>query len=295
VLDLGHKLRAWEAEKFNLAHGITSDQMRLPGPMLRTYLVRNLVSVLPGGRAKLDVRTNKEGRSTYLARSEDLFIAWASSSLLVAAQRVGFTRLEEGIVLCGGDVELQAGGSIVLVCDGDVVTKKCLAVALVVSRGSVRLAGDVSKTVILAGGDVSFSERSIVRNVIVRAAGSVTLPKKARAYGHDLKGKVANALALAPVKFFDPASVGVAVAPAKFGVRVTTATPGQPFARAGLAIDDLVTALDGRPVPSPQAFRRLLRKRLVEGGTALFEVRRAGRKVEVRVPLGLGSSPLLER
>jgi C-terminal processing protease CtpA/Prc len=86
------------------------------------------------------------------------------------------------------------------------------------------------------------------------------------------------------VKFFQPSSLGVEVATTRDGLCVTAATPGQPFARAGLRVDDLVTEVDGSEARTSLAFTQLLRKRLVQGGETRLTVRRQGKTIQLRLP-----------
>jgi S1-C subfamily serine protease len=58
-----------------------------------------------------------------------------------------------------------------------------------------------------------------------------------------------------------------------------------PFARAGLRAGDVLAALDGTEVRDPEAFRRLLRRRVAEGGLAQLRVLRDGKTTDVRVLL----------
>lgn len=88
------------------------------------------------------------------------------------------------------------------------------------------------------------------------------------------------------MRFFRPAQVGVEVAPAEGGVRVTRADKDMPIGRAGLRVGDVVRALDGSPTSSPDSFRKLLRRKVAQGGYGLFEVRRGGKAEEVRPNFG---------
>ncbi len=298
VLDLGHMLRAWEHKTFKRIPTHPVLQRFFPGPVFRSYVVKHSVRALPAGRPSLELPEDGLGPSSIpccLARGNNVRIAQASSCLIVASAWGCIPDAGSSMVVSGGDVELGDGGNLVVVCDGDLVTKKRLGASVIVARGSVHCSGSMRDCLVLAGGDVSFLGDGYTRDTTVRAGGKVSVAPKSHMRNTDFKGNLPNALARAPLKFFEPASAGVAVAPSKYGVRLTTVTPGQPFAHAGLAVDDLVTAVDGGTVRSPAAFRRLLRKRLVQGGTALFEVRRGGSKINVRVPFGVGPSPLLVR
>ena len=115
------------------------------------------------------------------------------------------------------------------------------------------------------------------------AGGVVQGPPKKRVRASRLESKVCDALG--PVRFFEPSRYGIAVAPDKGGVRVKAADREKPLGKAGLRAGDLVLALDGTPADSPESFRRLLRRRVAEGGEAVFRVRRGGKEAEVRATL----------
>jgi S1-C subfamily serine protease len=64
--------------------------------------------------------------------------------------------------------------------------------------------------------------------------------------------------------------------------------PGKPFARAGLRKGDLLTALGGAAVGSPEDFRRRLRRLAAEGGKVTLDLQRDGKALRVDVPLQEG-------
>src|SRR5262249_54240038 len=145
----------------------------------------------------------------------------------------GLDGVAYSIILAGGSIEMTRGDDLVVVCAGDLVntasgkghwSKTFLRNSIVVARGSIRCSRKLANCVILAGGDVSFEERTFIGNSLIRAAGTVTLPRKSNIRNSDLKGGVSDALRQAPVKFFETSSLGMQVAPSKEGVRVTAAT-----------------------------------------------------------------------
>ena len=92
-----------------------------------------------------------------------------------------------------------------------------------------------------------------------------------------------SAIPLGFIKFFDPSQAGISVEGAKGGVAIKQVAPDKPFARAGLRSGDVPLAIDGTVVPSPESFRRLLRRKLAVGKDAAFKVRRGEKTLEIRV------------
>jgi S1-C subfamily serine protease len=87
------------------------------------------------------------------------------------------------------------------------------------------------------------------------------------------------------LRFFDERKEGVEVLPNKSGVLVKEVRRDRPYALAGLRAGDVITAVDGVAVTSPESFRITLRARLAEGKRFLpLSIQRAGKTVELRVP-----------
>jgi hypothetical protein len=283
LIDFSHRLIDFEHDKFRRIGMWRGEYVKaFIRTSFRPYMTGLRPKALPAGRPDVEVVKSEYGK--YLARGEHVDIKKAHYCLLAGSRLVRDAHLESSFVLSGGNVEIADGSWLVVVCDGDFVGKKVHGNSLIVARGSVRCANTLHDMVILAGGDVSFSEGIRMLDVTVRAAGTVSLPKKKNLRNCDLKGGVPDALRLARVKFFEPSSLGVAVAASNDEVRVKVAAADKPFALAGLRIGDVILALDGSPVRTPEAFRRLLRKRLVQGGAALLKVRRGERSIDLRVP-----------
>jgi Do/DeqQ family serine protease len=68
------------------------------------------------------------------------------------------------------------------------------------------------------------------------------------------------------------------------GALVASVVPNSPAARAGLKLSDLIVAVDGQPIEDPNAFDYRFATRLL-GGTAQFDVQRAGKTTKLTVPL----------
>ena len=94
------------------------------------------------------------------------------------------------------------------------------------------------------------------------------------------------------VKFFELSDVGLTVSdrdqkedPIQDGVLLKDVRKDSPFA-SGLRAGDVVTALDRTKATSPEVFRRLLRRKLGQGGPILtFSVRRGERTVDMSIPI----------
>jgi S1-C subfamily serine protease len=94
------------------------------------------------------------------------------------------------------------------------------------------------------------------------------------------------------IKFFELSDVRLALAErdgqgeeVRDGVCIHDLLKGTMFSTA-LQAGDIVTAIDGIKATSREVFRKLLRKRLAQGGPRItFTVRRAGEIVEVAVPV----------
>jgi hypothetical protein len=180
-------------------------------------------------------------------------------------------RLECSVVFAGGDVEVNEVGDTVIICSGEARLTGEVHTSVVIAQGPVRVSADGSATlsnvnVILAGGKIE------------KPPGKVATPDAL------VKGGVAKPLGF--VRFFETARVGVEVGKAKKhpeGARVTKLDAAKGFARAGLWKDDVVTAVDGQEVKTPEAFRRALLRRLVEGGEAKLRVFRDGEWMTVFV------------
>jgi S1-C subfamily serine protease len=146
---------------------------------------------------------------------------------------------------------------------------KCgdLSECLLLARGDVRISGYAKDCCIITSGSVQFLPNKVLDGKIPRRQNT------------EIKEHEPNPLGF--VKWFDAASVGVTVGPAEGGVRVKAA--GKSFAVAGLRAGDLLTALDGEAVKSPDEFRLLLRAKLADGGKMALAVRRAGQDLKIPV------------
>jgi S1-C subfamily serine protease len=153
----------------------------------------------------------------------------------------------------------------VQVCARDV---KCCNISgrLLIARGDVQIRGCAYNCRIITAGSVQFLPSEV-------------LPPYIRRRKVEIREHEPNPLGF--VQWFDPARVGVTVEAAAGGVRVRAAAKS--FAAAGLRAGDLLSAIDGEAVKSPDEFRLLLRARLADGGKMALAVRRAGRDLTIPV------------
>jgi hypothetical protein len=226
---------------------------------------------LASGRVANDPKKQQYGR--FVVRAEDISVVdgmGMAHNLFVAAGAVrgaaptgSTSSVIYTVIFAGGSVEFDEIACSVVVCDGNVTVRNRMLGCLIVARGEVRCSGSAADCRIITSGNVHFGEGTNTK-------------------GTQVKEREATPLGF--IKFFDSSRAGISVLPAEGGVRVAVAAEGKPFALAGVQAEDVVETLDGRAVATPQAFRRMLRTALAEGGEMVFKVRRAGQVREIRVP-----------
>jgi S1-C subfamily serine protease len=94
------------------------------------------------------------------------------------------------------------------------------------------------------------------------------------------------------VKFFEPADVGLTVEDLPRqdkanteGVLLKDVRKDSPFA-SHLRNRDVITDIEDKKTPTTAIFRRVLRRKLAEGGPSFtLTLRRSGKSVEVTVPV----------
>jgi serine protease Do len=97
-------------------------------------------------------------------------------------------------------------------------------------------------------------------------------------------GHVHRALIGVNAQTITPAIAAGLKLPQDWGLVISDVLPDGPAAKAGVKIDDIVVALDGREVGSLPVFEHALRTH-VEGDTVRLQVLRDGQKVELEVPV----------
>lgn len=79
--------------------------------------------------------------------------------------------------------------------------------------------------------------------------------------------------------------VSVEAIPEKGGVRVVVVSVGSPAEKSGIVKDDVILAVDGQPISSPEDFRQLL-NRVSPGKTMTITLLRNDKQSELRLVLG---------
>lgn len=190
----------------------------------------------------------------------DLFTIW---SLVACAGRFRAGQFSQGAVFANGSVEVDDIACCVVVSDREIRVKDRLATCIIVARGPVWCPELMGRCVIISSGTVHASKKA--------AEGNVIRQNVARPFDF--------------VRFFDPSTMGITVEKAKAGVRVSRVDKDKSFSRAGLRTGDTVTALGGKPVDSPDAFRTLLRRALAEGSAAKLGLLRDDKALDITVPI----------
>jgi hypothetical protein len=248
----------------------------LPAGDFRRYLeAKNQETIQPkeiSGRKIMNPRA-----PIILARGEQVIIkrdrgskGYASYSIVVASEDVQIDQIGCSLIVAGGDIKTNCPADSILVCDGD-----------------VELQGSPEGGLIVARGKVTCRNEKLTRCIV-----------RSEKYFQFLDGKKLIIKDGTPdplggfVKFFELSDVGLTVSdrdqkedPIQDGVLLKDVRKDSPFA-SGLRAGDVVTALDRTKATSPEVFRRLLRRKLGQGGPILtFSVRRGERTVDMSIPI----------
>ncbi len=259
VAELNGKLLDLEKEKYRLPKTRADGS---PVGDFRAYARFRRPRLVAARRADLtDVRVG-----CFVARAEHIAAKNVFFGLLVSSRDTRVFFSNHSIILAGGPVEVFTMTGPILVCDGEV---NCHDIngSLLLARGDVRIAGSANDCRIITAGSVQFLPNKVLDGKVPRRENV------------EIREHEPNPLGF--VRWFDPGRVGVTVEPAAGGVRVKAA--GKSFAAAGLRAGDLLTAIDGEAVKSPDDFRLLLRARLSDGGKMALAVRRAGKELTIPV------------
>ncbi len=243
------------------------------------------------------VRTRVSESGVFLFRGRELHLSGRATGLFVIAD--GHVSSEdEAVFFCfANDGVTQTGGAAmrVVVCDGPFVIEPSrrgltpgLGISVVVANGDVRFTQTTSVTdcLILAAGDVHIAEGCTIAGSTILAGGRIHLPPKGPVRDSysirdsRLEERVPNTLN--PFQFVELSQVGLAVQTADGGVRVEKAEVKKPFAAAGVRKGDVVAAVDGKKVESVAGFRKQIRTAFVQGDCTLT-VRRGAETKEIAV------------
>jgi hypothetical protein len=206
------------------------------------------------------------------------------------------------VALASGKARAPGINSSVLIANESIHMKYGPMNSIIICDEDVEVAGGLSNCLVIARGKVICHKKSDIRGCTFLTGGSVVCPQ-----GVELTGVTMLPLKIpnAPVKFFDPANVGLTIwqlyrgdrpMPDNVilgdgrghpdfgdGVWIEKIAKDSPFA-LGLRVHDIVTAVDAEKTPTKEKFRKVLRRKLAEGGPAItFTVRRAGKTLNVPI------------
>jgi hypothetical protein len=177
------------------------------------------------------------------------------------------TRLGSSIAYANGDVTAGTLNGLVLICDGNVTVKDHIEPALVIARGNIQAGSYASRSFLVAGGSVKLGKPD---------------PLGGKIWPCVVKENETNPLGY--ITFFELSTVGVEVKVVDKAVQVSAVTNGQPFAKAGVRVGDVVTEVNGKKPDSAESLRRLLRDALAIGD-ATVKLRRGDKTETVKVAL----------
>ena len=204
----------------------------------------------------------------FVIRAEEVTLdAISSRDLIACTGSVTCNQRRLGLcgIFAGGSVAIKRIFASVVVCDGEFKTEFA-SLCIIIARGPVT---------ITEGGN----------NCLIVSGDKITIPKWLRGQKQaSMMLRENEAVPLGFIRFFNTADAGITVAAAGKEVAVKVVTPGKPFARARLRSGDVLISVDGTSVPSPESFRRLLRRKLAEGKDATFKIRRGDKSLAIRVP-----------
>jgi hypothetical protein len=190
----------------------------------------------------------------------------------------------DSFLLAGGNVSVDGAAATIIVSEGDVEVRGGASGCLIFARGDIKIRGCAGKCLLVARGKVTGKCMSCA----IRAEDYFLDPEENK----KVAVKEGDPDRFAFLKFFELSDVGLTMAEregrgeaVQDGVCIREVRKDSTFSPA-LQAGDVVTAIDGTKAASPEAFRRLLRKRLAQGGPWItFTVRRAGQTAGVAVPV----------
>jgi S1-C subfamily serine protease len=134
----------------------------------------------------------------------------------------------------------------------------------------------ISDSIIICDGSI---RADAVADSILIATGAINIPGE-----HDSSILIQNSRhALGLLKQFDTRQEGVEVVAHKGELAVKNVLAGKPFARAGLRVDDRVTAIDGTALTSAEQFRRAVRQAAAANREVVLTAQRGKRTLRLTV------------
>ena len=268
---------------------------------LRRKACEQIERILPPGDRPTD-RLWENGLENGVALQRELFPLYSSNkSLAIEIYRKSLLRgagvdvrektSMEVFVVSSGPATVQCVGTshcVVFACEA--FKSKCAIDGIIIADGDVDLdhlgQASVDFSIIIARGDIKLPRTLFVGNSVLLAGGKISLHKESKGMPkpgvvmreNDLSG-------LGIIKFFEPKSVGIEVGAGTDGVQVRHLRKETPFAKV-LSVGDVVTVIDRARTPSPEVFRRVLRKALANVGSDMaVSIRRDGVTRDVKIPI----------
>ncbi len=225
-------------------------------------------------------------------RSAHLLITQNGDRLLLRGEEVTLTGvlvgLRNGMIAASGDVRVSKAMNSFIVAGGDVKKVERMTDCILICDGDVELlyGSRLSGSIIVARGKVTCKNGEI-KGCLVRTGHTLVCPN-----GVKIDRKDVTPDPLGFVKFFELTDVGLAAEDLlrrekndAAGVRLKSVRKDSPFA-TGLRAGDVITAIEEKKTPTTENFRRILRRNLAKGGPLItFTVRRAGKTIEVPIPV----------
>ncbi len=229
-----------------------------------------------------ETRTNKE--HAVLARVEKLIIEYSLiRGVFLSAGPIKLGDIVPSpintVFFGNDDIAPGFGHFLLVICDGEFKgqTHGCIVIA----REGVDY-WNIGSSLILSGGPVRTKNKSaVIANSNVICASNVDTPAGGKIINSIIKENVPGALG--PIKFFEPAQVGIEVELAQDAVRIKKLDPAKTFAKGGLRVGDIVIGLNKNRVRSIAFFRKTLRHQMAAKGPLDFKVRRAGQVLTITV------------
>jgi hypothetical protein len=237
---------------------------------------------------KLDDPQDAKGMANrmFIRQAKGHFLLRGEEILLTG--RVPVSLLNCGMIASSGNVRLSSALESLIVSGENIKQINDLRHCILICDGDVELLSPSGHdSLIVARGKVVCTEGKIQR-CLVRSCG------RTRCYFNGKESELKEGMhdPLAFVKFFELADVGLTAEDLPHrekadadGVLLKDMRKNSPFA-AGLRKGDVITAVEDKKTPTIETFRRVLRRKLAEGGPSIIlTLRRAGKSLDVSIPV----------
>lgn len=229
---------------------------------------------------RIDMPSADIMRSVLVCRSELKHFATAIPN------HVGRCQWSNSLLFTNTSATVEEMGGCVVVVDGDLALTpgaKLVGCQIVVN-GSVTECGDKrwsysTWSLLYATGDITLNPPAKPQHSLFFAGGKVADAEKLAEKGCVEENVKKPPL---PVRFLDPAEFGLMLEATKAGMKVAKVADTSAFADAGLKAGDVIAKVGEVDTTTAPAFRRELRRGVVEGAI-LLDVVRGKEKVELLV------------